>query len=278
MPETAVSYDQLRREIAAKHPELSNRLRQIARFALSHPNDMALETVTVIASRAGVQPSSLIRFAGVFGYQGFSEMQRIFRSRLAERSLSYAERIKDLTKDGGGDLETPAQVLDHLAAASIHALEHLRAEVRADALDRAVAVLADAEIIHVMAQRRAFPVAAYFGYSLSHLERRINLIDSIGGMVEQQARCMAPGDVLLAVSFEPYAPDTVAVARAAADRGIPIVAITDHALSPLIPLARVSFEIEDAQIKTFRSLSAIMCLAVTLVVSLGQRLGRRDAA
>ncbi len=49
-------------------------------------------------------------------------------------------------------------------------------------------------------------------------------------------------------------------------------------MSPLIPLARVSFEIEDAQIKTFRSLSAIMCLAVTLVVSLGQRLSRRDAA
>ncbi len=278
MPDSAVTYDRLRGEIAAQHPKLSNRLRRIAEFALDHPNDMALETIAVIAERAGVQPSSLIRFAKAFGYEGFSAMQRIFRSRLAERTPSYEERIAALTETGEGGLETPAQVLDHFAAADIHALEHLRAEVQAEALKTAIDILAKARVIHVVAQRRTFPVAAYFGYSLSHLERRVHLIDGIGGMIEQQARCMAPGDALLAVSFKPYAPETVAVARKAAEQDIPVVAITDTALSPLIPLARIAFEIEDTQVKTFRSLSATMCLAVTLVVALGQQLGRRKAS
>ncbi|MCH1932431.1 hypothetical protein L9G16_19990, partial [Shewanella sp. A25] len=48
------SYDLLKAEIAARCPSLSPRLRQVAEFALTHPDDMALETIAVIAERAKV--------------------------------------------------------------------------------------------------------------------------------------------------------------------------------------------------------------------------------
>ena len=62
------------------------------------------------------------------------------------------------------------------------------------------------------------------------------------------------------------------VAELATERGVPVVAITDGPLSPLSPLAQVALEVEDAQIEAFRSLSASMCLSLSLVVALGQRL------
>ena len=49
----------LRARIAERYDSLSNRLQQIAKFVLDHPNDIALETVVVIAERAGVPPSAL---------------------------------------------------------------------------------------------------------------------------------------------------------------------------------------------------------------------------
>jgi DNA-binding MurR/RpiR family transcriptional regulator len=52
-------------------------------------------------------------------------------------------------------------MLDSFTEASIQALRHLREEIRGDLLDRAVAVLAQANAVHVVGQRRAFPVAAY---------------------------------------------------------------------------------------------------------------------
>ena len=52
-----------------------------------------------------------------------------------------------------------------------------------------------------------------------------------------------------------------------------MLVLTDGPLSPLLPLARASFEIEDAELQGFRSLSTTMCLALALVVGLGQRLG-----
>ena len=276
---TAKTFDDLRSEISSRHAGLSRRLRQLAEFALHHPNDMALETVAVIADRAAVQPSTLIRFAKAFGFDGFSDMQRVFRTRLTERVPSYGDRIRALRRTAqpsGGDLSTAAGVLRHFAEAGIHALEHLRDELPPADLEAAVDLLAGANIVHIMGQRRAFPVASYLAYSLSHLERRICLIDGVGGLMSLQAQNMMAGDVLIAASFRPYSPDTVLVAETAMERGVPVIAITDGPLSPLNPVARIALEVEDAQVEAFRSLSATMCLALSLVVAMGQRLTGND--
>ena len=42
-------YDELARTITDSYPQLSNRLQGIARFALGHPDAMALSTVAEIA-------------------------------------------------------------------------------------------------------------------------------------------------------------------------------------------------------------------------------------
>jgi len=41
-----------------------------------------------------VQPSSLIRFARAFGYDGFSDMQQVFRRHLVTRSPDYGQRLR----------------------------------------------------------------------------------------------------------------------------------------------------------------------------------------
>ena len=72
----------LRTEIADRFESLSPRLKQVAIYALDNPNDMALETLAIIAGHCGTQPSTVVRFAKQFGYQGASEMQRVFRDQL----------------------------------------------------------------------------------------------------------------------------------------------------------------------------------------------------
>jgi DNA-binding MurR/RpiR family transcriptional regulator len=263
------SSELLRADMAAKRDALSPRLRQLAEFALCHPNDMALETIAVIAERAGVPPSSLIRFANAFGYDGFSAMQRVFRTQLVERTTDYAERIQALRRSDVGT--TPAAILDLLAEAGMQALDHLRGSIRPERLEEAADLLAGAEAIHVVGQRRAFAVATYLAYAFGQLGQRTHLLDGVGGMTLHQANFITAKDVLVVVSFAPYAPETLAVAHRADERGVPLIVLTDGPLSPLLPLARVSFEVQDAELQGFRSLSATMCLALALVVGLGQR-------
>ena len=269
------TFDELKRDISSAHPKLSKRLRQIAEFAVAEPDHMALETVAAIAARADVQPSSLIRFAKHFGYDGFSDMQRVFRSRLIDRASNYNQRIRQ-SETGASGYAGAAAILERFIEADVAAIRGLKSEIDGGALERGVRLLADAEIIGVAAQRRSFPIAVYLAYALSHLGRRAHLIDGVGGMGHEQLRLMTPRDLLLAVSFKPYAPETIEIVEQAATRSVSVLAITDTALSPLAPLAQVCFEIGEAQIRGIRSPTATMCLAASLVVGLGAYL-ERDA-
>jgi DNA-binding MurR/RpiR family transcriptional regulator len=273
-PSAPASFDELRAAIAARYPELSPRLRQIAEFALAQPDDMALETVAVVAERAGVQPSALIRFAQALGYDGFSDMQRVFRARLLARSPSYTDRLREQASSLG---DTPHEVLGHFVAAGHEALDQLRASVEPGALARAITLLAGAEVVHLVAQRRSFPIVTYMAYGLSHLGRRMQLLDGLGGMLAQQARSITARDALVAVSFRPYAEETLTVARQAQRAGAHVVAITDAPLSPLAPFGDVVLLVQDAEVRGFRALAASMCVATTLIVGLGQRLIGRGA-
>ncbi|MEA2782606.1 MAG: hypothetical protein QOK29_4150 [Rhodospirillaceae bacterium] len=266
------TFEELKQEISAQHAKLSKRLRQIAEFAVAEPDQTALETVASIAAKANVPPSSLIRFAKHFGYDGFTDMQRIFRSRLIDRASSYNQRIHDYRSGQPSDLGSPIGVLQHFVEADVAALQRLGHETRPHDLARAIGLLAAADVVGVVAQRRSFPVAAYLSYALSHLGRRALLIDGIGGMQGEQLRLLTSRDTVMAVSFKPYAPETLSTIAAARERGLSVIAITDSALSPLSPMADVCFEVEEAQIQGIRSLTPTLCLAVALVVGLGQQL------
>lgn len=264
------SYKSLKQEIAERHDQLPKRLLQIAQFTMEQPDFVALETVANIADKAKVQPSSLIRFAKLFGFDGFSDMQQVFRSRLIDRVVSYGERIRAAESDEA--VPASDSVLEQLIAADATSLERLRRDVPAADLERVAELLADARIIGVTAQRRSFPVAAYLSYALSHLGQRAVLLDSIGGMSGEQARLLSGDDALIAVSFTPYAPETLSVVGQAKAQGAKIIAITDKGLSPLVSLADIRFEVEEAQIKGIRSPTATTSLAVAIILALGHRL------
>ena len=279
MPAPATTYEELKETIAAAYPRLSPQLQRLSRFALEKPHDLALGTVAAVAQANEVQPSSMIRFANALGFDGFSQMQQVFQSHLVERSAPYRERIRQMRRGGqGGD----AGVLPQFVGEAIGELQQLEEHVDSARLAAAAKILASAPQIHVLAQRRAFPVACYLAYALNQLELQAHLLDGLGGMLGEFAHTIRAGDALLVASFRNYTPAVVETALAGRARGVSVIAITDSALSPLKPAADVCFELGDDSTRPFRSLVAPLCLAQALVVSTGHHLaagasGRRAA-
>ena len=99
----------------------------------------------------------------------------------------------------------------------------------------------------------------------------------VGGLGPEQVTQAGAGDALIAVSFSPYAPFTVDLAKRARRAAVPIVVLTDSALSPLAGLADVRFEIVESDFGSFRSLSATFCLAMTLAVAVGEKRAKTAA-
>ncbi len=266
----ATSYDKLKGAISQAYPDLSGQLQRIARFALERPNEFALGTVAVIAEAVQVQPSSLIRFANALEYKGFSEMQQVFRGNLVERSTSYRERIDQLRRQDrpgskGGSLH-------QFVGEAIAELGNLEETVRAVDVMTAVKLMCGADRVYVLAQRRAFPVACYLSYALSHLDIKAYLLDGAGGMLSEALKNITARDALIVTSFRSYSQPVIDAAGLAHEQGVSVIAITDSALSPLKPFARVSFEVGSTVDQPFRSLVAPLCLAQALVVTAGHHL------
>ncbi len=269
MPPAADTFEAFANAVTDAYPRLSRQQQQIAQFVLEHPDQLALGTVATVAEAVSAQPSALIRFANALGYGGFTEMQQVFRSRLLDRAGSYRERIDAMRRSSR---EAGAHVLHQFVSEGVAELNQLEHNVRVDDVAAAAALIARAGRVHVLAQRRAFPVAAYLSYALAQLDVKAQLLDGVGGMLPDVLRQIGSDELLLVTSFKNYSPEVVEAAAGAHARGVPVVAITDFALSPLKPHARVCFELGPGPDAAFRSLVAPLCLAQALVVSVGHRL------
>lgn len=271
--------EKLRAEIVRRHHELSPRLQQVAKYILDNPGDVALQTLAVLAERSQVQPSTIVRFAKTFGYEGASQMQEQFRQEMLAQtpSPSYAERIRQFKRRAGdGAALTPRDVLQEFAESNILALEHLKDSVRKADLERAIDLIRTASAVYIVGLRRSFPAASYLAYALRHVDKRAYLFDGVAGMLLEQSSIITSKDLLIAISFHPYATETAGVAAMAKERKARIIAITDSRLSPIANGAEVCFEIKDAEVRKFRSLTATLCLAQSLVISYAMEMEKRD--
>lgn len=266
----SMSYDELRSLIAHRHRALPGRLRQIAEFVLDHPTDIALGTVAEVAERTGAQPSAIVRFARAIGFNGFTEMQQVFRARLVEGvAPSYKARLARMKADERSALgRKPAAVLTRFVTEAHTALDTLVQSISERDLEAAIAILAKARDIYLLGLGGSYPVVAHLAYVLRKLGRRVVVLDGIGGSIGEQCHAATDEDALVAVSFRNYYPDTARLFPELVARGIPAIAITDSLLGPIVEGADVVFEIHDMPEPALRTLVAPMCLVQALAVGL----------
>lgn len=263
----------LRALIAARAPSLPRRLTQVATYALDHPDEIAFGTAASVAQHSGVQPSTLVRFSQALGYAGFSDLQDVFRARLRDRVPSYEERLKQLREHGGAS--KLGLLLQGFADAAERSVADLRVKLDPAILDKAVEILAGADTIYLVGLRRSFPITSYMAYAMGKLGVRNVLVDGIAGLGAEQIGFISPRDAVLAISFTPYASETVNLAHAARARHAKVVSITDSIFSPIASIADAWLEIVEADFEGFRSMAATMALAMTLTVAVAGRRGEK---
>ncbi|QWW68909.1 MurR/RpiR family transcriptional regulator [Rhizobium sp. WYJ-E13] len=262
-------FESLRSTIIERKANMPKRLAQVAAFALGNPDEIAFGTTASIAAASEVQPSTLVRLAHHLGYEGFSDLQSIFRERLRDRTLSYEERLVTLEQSGGDDED--ATLLSGFISAASQSVNRLAATVQTDTFAKAVDILAAAETIYLIAKRRSYPLTAHMTYAFSKLHIRHQIVASPNGVDPEMVQFATPRDAAIAASFSPYAADSLSQSQELADRGVPVIAITDSAFSPLAACATHWFEVAEADFGGFRSLSASMALAMALPVAIAER-------
>jgi DNA-binding MurR/RpiR family transcriptional regulator len=261
---------ELRTAILEHYEDLSPRLQQIARFVLEDPHSMGVETLAVLSDRTGVPPSAIVRFAKTFGFEGAAPMQRLLKDGLLASQSStsaYHERAKRFVGALGERPSSDYTVLTEFAGASSLSLDHISEMVSRESFEQAVEMIGAASVIHVAGFRRAFPVSVYLSYLLQQAGKRTLLVDGVGGLGRQQMAQAGAGELMIGVSFSPYAGETVELVEIAAEAGAEVLVITDSLVSAVAKRAACVLAIREAEVRGFRTLAVSMCVAQALAIA-----------
>jgi DNA-binding MurR/RpiR family transcriptional regulator len=269
--------EQFRKAILSRYDTLSPRLQQIGRLVLDEPHSVAVETLAVLSGRLGVPPSAIVRFAKTFGFDGASGMQRLLKDRLLESKpeSAYYERARRIANSSTA--EAPFRTFDLLTAfstASALSAEHVLQTIEERQIDQAVVLISSSDAVFIAGFRRSFAIASYLAYSLQQSSKRSILVDGVGGLAAKQVEMLRPTDLLIAVSFAPYAPEVVELVTVASENGVPIIAITDTPVSSIAKVATCVLQVKEAEACGFRTMAASMCLAQTLAIAYASQASR----
>ena len=113
---------------------------------------------------------------------------------------------------------------------------------------------------------------------LSLLGDKTVMLDDAGGTGLDAIRDAGTADALLVASVEPYARATIEGARYAADRGVPVVALTDSEVSPLAQIAANTILVATDSPSFFHTMTPLLAVAEILAALVAGRGGAKALA
>ena len=149
------------------------------------------------------------------------------------------------------------------------------------ALDRladAASRLHEARRVYCLGLRSCHAAAWHFHYMLSLLGDKTVMLDDAGGTGLDAIRDAGKADALLVASVEPYARATIEGARYAADRDVPVVALTNSEVSPLAQIAASTILVATSSPSFFHTMTPLLAVAEILAALVAGRGGAKALA
>ncbi|WP_239467057.1 MurR/RpiR family transcriptional regulator [Rhodoferax koreense] len=222
--------------IAKAHPRLTPAHRKMADHVLHNPFRAATLMIEEFADEVGVSVATANRFARALGFDGYPQ----FRAELAkgyESTLAPVERMRQELQRPSSCLSTMATTLEE----DEHNLAATRQSLSAAVCDSAVDAILQARRVLVLGFGASAYLAGLLQHGLDPYCATVQVLALAGGpthAARQLSRAQA-GDLVIAIAFPRYLDDTVRLSALACAQGAQLLAITDAATSPLVPLAGV---------------------------------------
>ncbi len=256
--------------LSLSYASLSPQLQRAALVVLDNPNDVAVNSMRALATRAKVSPPTMLRLAQRMGFQNYEAFRDVFKRSVATQG--YGDRADNLRRST--DKEGIAALVDATAVAAETAFERFHDPVFSRDIERVADLIIAADRRFVLASGASFGQGISFQYVCRMALPDILLVNGFGIRAIDDIASVRANDVVLAISTAPYASRTVEAAIFAKQRGAEIVAVTDNRASPVAKLASASIIIKTTGPHYFPSMislnATLEILSAVITVKLGE--------
>lgn len=261
--EAIEEFDALLDRLTKSYPGLSPQIRRAAGYVLENPGEVATLSMRKVAASAGVPPPTMPRLAKAVGYDTYEALRDVYRRSIQTKAAAYPERAQQLQATGG--CKDAAAVWSAFQTACATNIQHIFASLDGRTVEQIASRIIAAQRVFVVGMQASYSFASYFHYVGRMAHPNWLLLGSKDGGLADDVVSMGAEDALIAISLQPYAKDTIRVARMAARRGTPVIGITDSRTSPLAACSTTVITVPTESPQFFDSYVATTALIEALV-------------
>ncbi len=254
-------YEELIALIQARYDSLSRGQQRVASCLMGNLSLVCTGTTLQIAAMAGVSNATVVRFASSLGFSGYAELQGCVRQALV--SQRYIKKNPSAALSG--------RTLADILTAQTDLLKRSYSGISQDDFDRAVCGIAQAERIYVTGTRSTYAPAYFLAGMLNLFLRNTALLTLSDGYAMEELMRAGKNDLFIALTLKRYSRYTYEMVRLAADKGIPVLVVSDSVLSPAGRLAALHLEVRTDSATISDSVLGLMSLAEALISSVAAR-------
>lgn len=250
-------------------PEFSKGQKKIAAYLIEHFDKAAYITASKLGRAAGVSESTVVRFAGEIGFEGYPQMQQALQE-VSRNMLTAVQRMEVASNNIDVD-----DVLNKVLHSDIEKIRKTLEDMDKKDFDKAVDAIINAEKIYIIGTGSAAALASFLNFYLNHIFDNVRIVGSSSvSDVYENILSIGQKDVLIGLSFPRYSSRTLKAMRYASSCKANVIAITDSPSSPIAEIADNLLIARSDMASFVDSLVAPLSLINALIVALGLR--RKD--
>ncbi len=247
-------------------PTLSKGHKKIANAILNDYDKASFLTAAQLGRLVGVSESTVVRFAGELGFEGYSEFQRAVQE-LVRSKLTLNQRIDVTNKRlGAGD------IIDSVMESDISKIRFTLEKIDRNNFNDSVDALLGARNIYVMGARSTEHLARLLSHNLSLIFDNVKFVTPTSSAeVFENMLNISSRDVLVAFSFPRYSSKMVNAVKFANSKGAQVIAFTDTGASPLAQYATYLLTAEADMASFMDSLVAPLSIINAIIVAITRK-------
>lgn len=252
--------------IRAVYSTLSKGQKKIANAVLNHYDKVAYLTATKLGDLVGVSESTVVRFAGELGFEGYSQFQLAVQE-LVRIKLTPNQRI-EITKKRIGH----SDVIDNVMESDINKIKYTLENLDRQAFSGSVDAILNARNIYIMGARSSEPIARLLSYNLSLIFDNVKLVvPTSSAEVFEQMYSVGAEDVVIAFSFPRYSSKMINGIRFARQKDAEVVVFTDSEVSPIAEFAHHLLIAQSDMASFMDSLVAPLSIINAIIIEITSR-------
>lgn len=217
--------------IRGAYSTLSKKEQRIADYILKQPEQIIHHTINQVADDLDVAESTVFRFCQRVGFKGYQALKIALASDVVAPLQDIHEDIIET--------DTALEIAEKIFSTNGKTIESTRQILEGASLDKTVELFLGARRIEFFGSGGSAVVAldAYHKFVRSGLQ--------VSAMLESHMQLMSASqltaeDVAVVISHSGASKETLDIAKLLKEKGVPMIAITNYAKSPLSKIADVS--------------------------------------